>query len=46
MVEAHKGADAGKVKGLQVVGGAVCLGCHGHGMGCLIQEHDRDVLPG
>ncbi len=45
MVEAHKGTDAGEVKGSRVVGGAGCLGCHGHGLGCLIQEHDRDVLP-
>ncbi len=45
MVEAHKGADAGEVKGLQIVGGARCLGCHGHGLGHLMQEHDRDVLP-
>jgi hypothetical protein len=44
MVEAHEGADAGEVKGSWVVGGAGCLGCHGHGMGCLIKEHDRGVL--
>ncbi len=46
MVKAQEGADAGEVKGLQVVGGAGCLGCHGYGLGRLIQEHDRDVLPG
>jgi hypothetical protein len=45
MIEAHKGADAGEVKGSRVVGGAGCLGCHGHGVGYLIQEHDGDVLP-
>ncbi len=39
-------ADAGEVEGLRVVGGAGCLDCHGHGLGCLMQEHDRDVLPG
>jgi hypothetical protein len=46
VAEAHKGADAGEVKGLRVVGGAGCLGCHGYGVGHLIQEHDRDVIPG
>jgi hypothetical protein len=46
MVETYKGADAGEVKGLRVVGGAGCLGCHGYGMGHLIQGHNRDVLPG
>ncbi len=46
MVEAHKGAGARDVEGFQVVGGAGCLGCHGHGVGCPIQEHDGDVLPG
>ncbi len=45
MVEAHKGADAEEVKGLRVVGGTGCLGCHGHGLGCLMQEHGKDVLP-
>jgi hypothetical protein len=46
MVEAHEGTDAGEVEGFGVVGGAGCLGCHGHGMGCLIQEHNGDDLPG
>ncbi len=46
MVEAHKGADAGEVEGLQIVGGAGCLGYHGHGVSHLIQEHNGDVLPG
>jgi hypothetical protein len=46
MVEAHEGTDAGEVKGPWVVGGAGCLGCHGHGMGCLIKKRDGDVLPG
>ncbi len=46
MVETHKGTNAGEVEGLQVVDGAVCLGCHGHGLGCLIQKNNRDVLPG
>ncbi len=46
MIEAHKGADAGEVKGLRVVGSAGCLGYYGHGVGYLIQEHSRDVLPG
>jgi hypothetical protein len=45
MVEAHKGTDAGEVKGSRVVGGAGCLGFHGHGLGRLMQKHDRDVLP-
>ncbi len=45
MVETHNGADAGEVKGLRVEGGAGCLGCHGHGIGCLIQENNGDVLP-
>jgi hypothetical protein len=45
MVEAHKGADAREVKGLRVDGGAECLGCHGHSVDHLIQEHDGDVLP-
>jgi hypothetical protein len=46
MVEAHKGTDAGEVEGSPVVGGAECLGCHGHGLGHLMQEHNRDVLSG
>ncbi len=46
MVEAHKCADAGEVKCSRVVGGAGFLGCHGHGLGCLMQEQDQDVLPG
>jgi hypothetical protein len=45
MVEAHKGPDAGEVEGSRVVGGAGCLGCDGHGLGRLMQEHDRDVPP-
>ncbi len=36
LVEAHEGTDAGEVEGLRVVGGAGCLGCHDHGVGCLI----------
>jgi hypothetical protein len=46
MVEANKCTNAGEVKRLQVVGSAGCVGCHGHGLGCLLQEHDLDVLPG
>ncbi len=46
MVEAHKCADAGEVKCLRVLGSAGCLGCHSHGLGHLMQEHDQDVLPG
>jgi hypothetical protein len=46
MVETHKGADAEEVEGLQVVGGAGCLGSCGHGVGRLILENDGDVLPG
>jgi hypothetical protein len=46
MVEAHECAGAEEVEGSRFVGGAGCLGCHGHGLGCLMQEHDRDVLPG
>ncbi len=45
MVEAHEGTDAGEVEGSRVVGSARCLGYHGHGLGCLMQEHDRDILP-
>jgi hypothetical protein len=45
MVEAHECADAGEVECARVVGGAGCLGCHGHGLGCLMQEHDLDVFP-
>ncbi len=45
MVEANKCANAGEVKHLQVVGSAVCMGCHDHGLGYLPQEHDLDVLP-
>ncbi len=44
MVETHKGADAGEVKGLRVAGNAGCLSCHGHGLGCPIKEDDRDVI--
>ncbi len=43
MVEAQEGADAGEVEGLRVVGGARCLGCHGHGLGCLMQEHNTEM---
>ncbi len=46
MVDAHKCTDAGEVECLRVVGGAGCLGCHGHGLGCLMQEDNQDVLPG
>ncbi len=46
MVEAHKCADAGEVKSSRLVGGAGCLGCHGHRLGCHMLEHDQDVLPG
>ncbi len=46
MAEAHEGADAGEVEVLRVVGGAGYLGCHGHALGRLMQEHNRDVLPG
>ncbi len=46
MVEANECADAGEVKGLQVVGSAGCVGCHGHRLGCLLQELDLDVLLG
>ncbi len=42
----HKCADAGEVERLQVVGKVGCLGCHGHGLGCLPQELNLDVLPG
>jgi hypothetical protein len=45
IVEAHKGTDAGEVEGSRVLGGAGCLGCHGHGVGCLIQEHSKYVHP-
>jgi hypothetical protein len=45
MIEAHKGADAKEVKGSRVEEGAGCLGCHGNGLGCLMQEYNRDVLP-
>jgi hypothetical protein len=46
MVEANKCANAGEVKCFRVVGSAGCMGCHGHGLGCLLQEHDLDVLLG
>jgi hypothetical protein len=46
MVKTHKGADAEEVKASQVVGGAICLCCHGHGLGRPIQEVDGDVIPG
>ncbi len=46
MVEAIKCADAGEVECLRVVGNAGCLGCLGHELGCLLQEHNLDVLPG
>ncbi len=46
MVEAKKCTIAGEVKRLQVVGSAGYVDCHGHGLGCLPQEHDLDVLPG
>jgi hypothetical protein len=45
MVETHKGANAGKLEGSQVVGSAGCLGCHGRGWGCPIQEDNGDVIP-
>jgi hypothetical protein len=46
MVEANKCTDAREVERLQVVGSAGCVGCHGHGLGCLPQEFNLDVLPG
>jgi hypothetical protein len=46
MVEAHECADAGEVKCSRFVGSAGCLGCHGHGLGHFMQEHNQDVLPG
>jgi hypothetical protein len=45
MVEANKCANAGEFECLGVVGSAGCLGCHGHGLGCLLQELNLDVLP-
>ncbi len=45
MVEAYEHTDAGEVESLRVVGSAGYLGCHGHGLGCLMQEYDLDVLP-
>ncbi len=45
MVEANKCANAGEVERLQIVGSAGCVSCHGHGLGCLLQEFDLDVLP-
>jgi hypothetical protein len=46
MVEANECADAGEVECSRVVGSAGFLGCHGHGLGHLLQEHNLDVLPG
>jgi hypothetical protein len=46
MVEAKECANAGEVKRLQVLGSAGCVGCHGHGLGCPLQELNLDVLPG
>ncbi len=46
MVEANKCADSGEVECSRVVGSAGCLGCHGHGLGRLLQEHNLNVLPG
>ncbi len=46
MVEANKCTDAGEVEHTRVVESAGCMGCHGHGLGCPLQEFDVDVLPG
>ncbi len=46
MVEAHNDADAGEVECSRVVWGAGCLGYHGHGVDCFMEEHVRHVLPG
>jgi hypothetical protein len=47
MVETHKkGANSGEVKVLRVEGGVGCLSCHGHGLGCPIQEEDGNVITG
>jgi hypothetical protein len=46
MVEANKCNDAGEIEHSWVVGSAGCVGCHGHGLGCLPQEFDLDVLAG
>jgi hypothetical protein len=46
MVEANKCANAGEVKCTRVVGSAGCMGCHGHELGCPLQELNVDVLPG
>ena len=46
MVEANECANAGEVEHLRVVGSDGCVGRHGHGLSCLLQEHDLDVLPG
>ncbi len=46
MVETHQGADARKVEALQNKSSVGSLGSHGHGLGCLVQVVDRNILPG
>ncbi len=45
MIKANECTDAGEAERSQVVGSAGCVGCHGHGLGYLLQEHNLDVLP-